>query len=438
MSVSVMDFIPANLHAQIEDYTSTVDVSQYFQAATIAANGGVAAGRGPGGSVYVPNGLYLISRVGLRDTVIEGESREGTILRSASPGTGADFMLDAMLNRDGLTKNTQGRGWVRSLTIDSNDSGRSCLRVYGGGVDCYDLNLQNGWIGLATGLPIWSTFRNIHSLKNEVGFFTFHDVPGDIGTSATFIDCWADTCGAYGFHISQLAYSSFISCVAQDCGVNNWFIEGNLGGVPAVYSIILITCASEGSGTPFYMKKVRDLTLLNPRIIGVPITDYIVLDDAQGSIRDFSSVATPLLGKYHLKVENHTSGTGSILLDNSIVSYDPSDEIYFVISGGNANGRKGAQYYDFAVNSVTSAERMRFNSGDVDGYGGLRLFANDGKRLAAFRRIGTPIFATNGPINTPSTSLTGGDVSFHVDGTTLKFVVKGSDGIVRTGSVELT
>lgn len=436
--ISVLDFIPPGLHAAIADYSSTDDVTTYFQAAAVAANNGQVGGEAIGGAVFVPNGLYRVDRIGIRDTVFFGESREGAIVRALTAGSSSQFMFDAMLDRDGVTKNTRGRGWAQTLTIDADDTGRSCLRVYGGGVDCHSLNLQNGSVGLSTGLPIWSSFRNIHSLRNDVGFFTFHDVPGDIGTSATFIDCWADTCTTYGFRITQLAYSSFISCVAQDCGVHNWFIDGNAGGVPAVYSLIFLTCASEGSGTPFYMKKVRDLTLLNPRIIGSPAVDYVVFDDAQGSLRDFSAIAAPSPGKYHLRVLNHTSGTGSILLDNSVVTYDPADDIFFTITGGDTNGRKRAQQYEYRLNNVIGAQRMTADTGDVDGYSGLRILADDGTRVAAFRRIGTPVFLTNGAILSPADNLSPGEVSFHLDGANLRFVAKDAAGVVRSGVVTLT
>ena len=436
--VSVLDFIPTEFHAAIRDYTSTVDVSAYFQQAAVAANRGQVAGEAAGGTVLVPNGLYRVNSVGIRDTCLVGESRGGTILRALAPGSAAQFILDAMLDRDGVTKNTRGRGWAERMTIDSNGMGRSCLRVYGGGVSCRDLTLQNGSYGLSAGLPMWSSFSNIHSEKNYIGFHTFHDVAGDIGTSASFENCWADTSGMYGFHITQLTYSSFISCVAQDSGTHNWFIDGNANGVPAVYSLIFLTCASEGAGTPFYLKKIRDLTLINPRIIGSPVTDYIILDDVQGSIRDFSAVAAPMSGRYHLKVTDHTSDLGSILIDNCYVTYPAGNEIFFTVSGGVVNGMRCSLEFDHRWNALNAVEHIVSRVEQIDGYSGLEFSNSDGMRLAAFRRIGTPIFKTNGPILNPLSSLERGDVSFYVDGDTLRFVVKDTLGAVRTGSTPLS
>ena len=435
--INVLDLIPPSLHAGISNYSSDVDVSSYFQQATILANSGQTSGEARGGTVFVPNGLYCIGSVGIRDTCLIGESRTGTILRSISSGNAGQFMLDAMLDRDGRSKNTRGRGWAERMTIDANNTGRSCLRVYGGGISCRDLTLQNGNYGLAAGLPMWSTFSNIHSERNNVGFYTFHDVPGDIGTSATFTSCWADTCTTYGFHISQLAYSSFISCVAQDCGGINWYVQGDLNGVPAVYSLIFLTCASEGSGQPFNFRKVRDLTMINPRIIGSPSSDFVILDDAQGSLRDFSTVASPQPGRYHLRVISHTSDIGSILIDNSTVTYPLDQDSFFTVSGGVVNGTRRSINYEYRWNALSAAEQVSSRIENVDGYSGLTLRDGLGNRIAAFRRVGTPVFKTNGPLNSPEASLGIGDVSFHVEGQRLRFVVKDNTGQVRFGELPI-
>lgn len=436
--VNVLDFIPQPLHAAIRDYTSTVDVTTYFQQATVAANGGQVNGEALGGTVFVPNGLYRIGTVGIRDTCLIGESRGGTILRASLSGRAGNFMVDAMLDRDGRSQNTRGRGWVERLTIDGFQSGRSGLRVYGGGISCRDLTIENADIGLAAGLPMWSTFSNIHSVKNNVGFYTFHDVAGDIGTSATFTGCWADTCKTYGFHISQLAYSSFISCVAQDCGVNNWYIQGDLNGVPAVYSLVFLSCASEGSGIPFYLRKVRDITLVNPRIIGSPNTDFMILDDVQGSIRDFSAIAAPQPGYFHLRVTSHTSDFGSILIDNCTVTYPMDQGHLFTVSGGVVNGERQTINMTHRWNALSAVEQVRAQVGQIDGYTGLIFQGGDGERVAAFRRIGTPIFKTAGPILNPATNLNIGDVSFHIEGQQLRFVTKDASGQVRAGGLPIT
>jgi hypothetical protein len=285
---------------------------------------------------------------------------------------------------------------------------------------------------------MWSSFSNIHSERNNVGFYTFHDVTGDIGTSATFTNCWADTCTTFGFHISQLAYSSFISCVAQDCGNSNWYIQGDLNGVPAVYSLILLTCASEGSGIPFNLRKVRDLTMMNPRIIGSPTTDFVVLDDVQGSIRDFSAVAAPQPGRYHLRVVSHTSDFGSIYIDNSTVSYPPEQDRYFSASDAVINGTRRSVNFEHRWNALAAVEQVSSRIENVDGYSGLTLRDGQGNRIAAFRRLGTPVFKTGGPLNAPESNLEIGDISFHLEGQSIRFTVKDASGQVRRGSLPIT
>lgn len=433
-TVSVLDFVPPEERSAILDGTSTYNAEEAFRQAAIAANKGVVTGEGPGGSVYVCDGLWRADKIPMRDTVFVGQSREGTVVRALTPGGAGDFMFDAMLDRDGVGANARGRGWCETMTIDADSTGRSCIRVYGGGVTARSLNLQNAAYGLATGLPIWSLFSNIHARLCNVGFYTFHNVVGDIGTSATFIDCWADTCHTFGFQITQLAYSTFINCVGQDCGYYNWFVEGNAGGVPAVYSLSFLTCASEGSGTPFYLKKVRDFTMLNPRVIGEPTVDYIVLDDAAGSIRDFSTIAPPASGEFHLSIINHGSGNGSILLDNCIVTYDPANDQFLSIIGGNVNGVIGrVQTFDLRLNHIDSVSRLQMHVENIDGYAGLVLEQTDGTKVMRLRRTGTPIFYTNGPIFAPASSLRPGDVSFYVDTNTnkLSFIVKDANDVIK-------
>jgi hypothetical protein len=433
--INVLDFIPAAMHASIAARTNTDNLTAYFQAAAVAANAGDSTGPGPGGTVYIPNGTYSITKVGIRDTVFVGENRDGVILKAFSAGANADFMLDATLDRDGVTVNTSGNGWAENLTFDSNNSARSCLRTYGGGCTPRNLWMRNttGY-GLRMGLPIWAQVSNCYAADCDLGGFSTY-ATSDTGTSTTFLDCWANSCATYGFHIANLYYSSFINCVSQDSGTG-FYVEGNAGGLSAVYSLQFIGCAHEGTGTPFNFKKCRDLTVLNARVIDAAATvDYITFDDSQGSVRDTSSQSTPGAGKYGLKIINHGSGDGSILVDNSTLTYDSAAEVYITQSGGTLNSvmRFNGLRYDW--NNATAGQRVSSVIQDVDGYTGLVLKANDGTKLAQFRRIGTPIFATSGEILTSSSALGNLDVSFYVNGNDLTFKFKTAGGTVKTGTV---
>ncbi|MBA4040203.1 MAG: hypothetical protein C0474_00060 [Sphingobium sp.] len=427
--LSVLDFIPPNLHRAIRAGRARDDLTACFHAAAVAANADIVDEAGSGGSVFVPNGTYYIDRVGIRDTIFQGENQHGTILRPVGPGQPDEFMLDAMLDRDGRTRNTAGGGWVTNLTIDAARSGRSCLRTYGGGVRATRLTLIGGAVGLSAGLPIWAVFENIHARDCSTGFETFAVEPGDSGTSTSFRNCWAQNAKKYGFRISQLGYSSFINCAGQDSGEANFFVEGDRNGSPAVYSLQFIGCGSEGYGTPFRFRRCRDLSVIGPRVIGPDNKhDYLVMDDSAGSIRDYSTPAPLPTGRHHIAVINHGSGAGSILLEDCTVSFEPNVASAFTIIGGAANGIPGIQ-----------ASRMRWmdagRSADaaIDQRNGAPFLtlSTNGRAMVAFGLDGGTIL--NGArVDDPGRLLQPGDYMIEVlDGGGAVLHLKDRSGAVR-------
>lgn len=343
--VSVLDFIPVSKHAGIRAGTNTDNLTSYFQAAVAAAASTAGLVALALGQVYVPVGRYHITKVGIQGAVLIGESREGSVLRAFNAGSASDFMLDGMLQRDGSTFTTVGTGWAENLSIEGTipgnvSSGRSGLRTYGGGNTPSNLDIRNCAIGIACGLPIWQRVSNVFAQGCNVGFYTFHNSAGENGTSTTFQNCWALDSGTYGFHVTQLYYSQFIGCVSQEAGTHNFFVQGDGNGNSACYSLMFIGCATEGAGTPFYFKKIRQLSVDNPRIIQPDATvDFLTFDDCTGSIRDFTSAASPGGGKYHLNILNHTGGTGAISLLGDGFITTPASEVTSVSEfGPTVNG----------------------------------------------------------------------------------------------------
>lgn len=412
---------------------TSADVTSLVQAAALASKPSTGQG-----FVDVPNGVYKISSVGIRDVVFRGESRDGVIFESIDTA-GSGYMFDACLNLDGVTSNTSGNGWCENMTIDAKSSGRSGLRTYGGGASPHQLVVRNGDYGIDMGLPMWANVRNCYLPFNRVGFHTYSG-PGDAATSLTVENVWADACSEKGFHITQLYYSSFINSVAQNTPIG-WHVEGDAGGIPAVYSLQFIGCGHEGTGTPFVIRKVRDLSLIGPRIVGFDATTHIVtLDDVSGSVQDFSTAGSPGAGYYHLHIINSSAGAGSIQIIGGAVTYASSAETYVTNLGCSANsGASRLMSNVLAWGDPTAAQRHYSQVSNLDGYSALCLYANDGQRLAAYRRIGTPVFSTNGAIFTPETSLNHGDVSFYVDtaNSRLSFVVRDESGNVKTGHITL-
>lgn len=318
--ISVMDFVPAALHAGIRDRTDRSDLTSYFQAAVAAAGGASINEEQPVGAVFIPNGLYHISRVGIRGVVLRGESRTGTVLKAVAKGGPSDFMLDAMLDRDGVGLNTTGAGWADTLSIDGDNSGRSALRLYGGGGEPRQLDIRNAAVGLSYGLPMWCRIANIIARDCDVGFETFHPSPQGAGTSTIFEACWALDCRLYGFRIQQIYYSSFLNCVSQNAGRCNFLVDGGGAGT-ALYSLQFIGCATEGRGQPFEFRKCRELTIIAPRIIDPPSeVHFIVLDDAYGTIIDYSTVKTPDPGFFHVDGSKNAA-TGDVILVGGSASF---------------------------------------------------------------------------------------------------------------------
>lgn len=374
MSKALKNKVKLNDVVSVKDFGAVgdgvADDTVAFQNAARAANGVSGAGAVPGATVYVPNGTYRVSRVGIRGTVFVGQSRERTIISGIGTGAATQFMFDAQLDMDASTANTVGGGWCENMTIDANGSGRSLLRTYGGGARPTSLVLKNASasnaIGLSMGLPIWATASNIYAVNCNTGFLTFSGA-GDNGTSTTFIDCWADSCGLYGFHITQLYYSSFINCVAQDCGTRNWNVDGSAGGLSAMYSLQFIGCATEGTGVPFYFKNLRDLSLISPRVISPTAgVNLVALDNCSGTVQDFSTPGALSGGAYHIAVLNNSAGTGAIKLIGGVATYNPANAAITdaIAPIGPSYGRfQNTQTTNYALTLDDAGKTITFNGG---------------------------------------------------------------------------
>ena len=433
-TVSVMDHIPVELHASIKNGRCALDLAPFFQAAAVAANSGVARGAGPGGVVFVPAGTYPVSIVGIRETIILGEHRESTRIVAAPSARVERFLLDAMLDRDGVTQNTNGGGFASNLSIDAANSGASGLRTYGGGCTAHDLTITGARIGLAIGLPIWSTFQNIHVVGCGTGIFTFALNEGDSGTSTTFTNCWAVESKQYGFHITQLMYSSLINCVSQDCDGINFYVEGDRNGSPAAYSLQIFGCGTEGRGKPFHLKKCRDFTLIGARIVGpTRSVDHITLEDSAGSIRDFSTPGPPVSPAVSVRLVNHGAPPGGVLIDDSIVVIDPKFQAYFTVVGGSLNGGAGIQATALTLSTPIGGASTQ---PELLGRAPAITWRSDHTRIAAFGLHGGTILSA---VPNPDLvqAIEPGDVaiSLTADGSSLRLSFK--DAVGRTRAVEL-
>jgi hypothetical protein len=433
-TVSVLDFIPPALHDAIRQGRCTVDLSQYFQDAAIAANGGKVRGPGPGGVVVIPVGTYPVAGVGIRDTIFRGEHRQATRIVAGPGAEKGRFLLDAMLDRDGRTANTAGNGQAETLSIDAGRSGASGLRTYGGGCTAHDLTITGATIGVAVGLPIWSTIGNIHCIDCDTGFYSFAAQAGDSGTSTTFLNCWANRSRKHGFHLTQLAYSSLINCAAQDSGENGFYVEGNANGSPAAYSLQFIGCGNEGGGKPFYFRKCRDLTVVGARVIAPAVeVDHITFDDSAGSIRDFSTVGPPRPPALSVRLVNHGAPPGGVLIDGSIVSTDPAARAAYTVVGGALNEQSGVQAPNLTLSTQDGTARAQL---EMVGTLPAMTWRADAARLVTFPLRGGTILSAP-PANDLGGVIGRDDVAIMLtaDRRALKFLFKDGDGRMRSVQV---
>lgn len=413
---SVMDFIPFVERVRIRLGTSVADHTAYFTAAAIAVNAGIATGAGPGGTVYVPDGRYNVTRVGLRDTHFVGESRDATIITAMAGGNpdGSVFVFDAMLDRDGVTTNTYGNGYVNNMKIECYGTNRSGVRTFGGGQFMDNVWVKDALIGFAIGLPIRCVFNGLRAEGCRIkGIYTFSH-PGDTATSTVFNACQAVRCYR-GWHITQIGYATWNGCVGEISQEINWFIEGDANGVPAVVSLVFNACGHEGTGVPFIFRRCRDVILNSPRVIGADgTTPLITLDDFTGTIISYSTPGPPSGGQPHLNIINHGSGLGSITLISSIVLLaDAATQLPLLNLVGSivedeticTSARR------LMIDNNIMAQRAFFDSANIDGYSGLRAMAMDNTRIFAGRRIGGFIMSSNGPMLDYS-AFNPGDISF--------------------------
>ena len=415
-TINALDYIPVNLHAAIRNYTSTVDVTAYVQAACVAANAGIVAGAGPGGTVYFPNGRYNITKVGIRDTWIEGQSRDGTIFRGVAGGNAAIFMLDACLDRDGVTVNTVGNGNAEHIKIDATGSGRSGLHTFGGGQFIRDVWVYAAQTGFLLGLPIRSCYDGLRAENCQIVGIKTYSNPGDTATSATFNACLATGCYR-GIHITQLGYSSFVNCVAEISYEINWYIDGT---AVTLYSLTFIVPATEGSGHPFLFKNCRDITIIGPRVIAPDGTgDLMQLDNFQGTIVNFSTPGAVPGGRAHLNILNAPADglVGLVGCTVGFANYTTMRRACTFFGSDPSTGVVTTSGKRFEIDTPQNTERTYFEIGNIDGFSGTKHQAGDGTLLWRARRVGGVILSSNGAMAGGGATFQAGDLHLYTTNT---------------------
>lgn len=376
MAISVLAHIPAAMHQDIKDGVNTDDLTPYFQLAAEAAFGELAPEMDMG-TLFVPNGLYHVTSIGIGRIKVVGESTSGTVLKAYSSGAGGDYMLNAKIDVDGFTTNTSGAGWCENLTLDgavlgSGDepSGRSGLQSFAYN-NSSSVVLKHLYCGMNIEMPMWSRIENIYAFRCGIGFLVAASPDGQSGTSTTFTNCWANESVSYGFQIGALTYSSFINCVSQAAsghgGIGFYLLGDWNGPTTANVAVQLIGCGHEGGGLPFYFQRCLELTVIAPRIVN-PDTDKNLLSFAgsRGTVIDFSSVAAMTSGAHYVDVVTNDPGheplePGSIVFVNGNPDWASGKEIHFTRIGtrvgSGAAPTTSSHEYHVDGNRVVGARR---------------------------------------------------------------------------------
>ncbi|HEU5158143.1 MAG TPA: glycosyl hydrolase family 28-related protein [Streptosporangiaceae bacterium] len=212
------------------------DDTAAIQAAIDAA---VAAG---GGVIYFPPGTYEISEaIALAsDLVLQGAGMNVSVIEQTSTGEhglyGAD--VDRVMVRDlrisgpadGLSMGSQD-GFFFDQTGSSPAQNLAFENVFIDHFSRHGLNVED---------PITSTFINVLSQNNGGYGFAV-----SLGTSLTFLSCYANGCHTGGWSLTSTSYSSLTACACDS-------VTGNAYLITNCNSIGLLSCGCEDIGSNQY------------------------------------------------------------------------------------------------------------------------------------------------------------------------------------------
>lgn len=201
---------------------------------TTAINATIAACQAAnGGTVYMPQGVYVISdRIVLRNNIhLKGNGNSspdsrGTIIRQSNTTKDAIYCVtnaadvgnikisDLRISADGV--NTTGRG----IFFDARPAG-----IF------LDIMIENvlvkgfGIAGLELQAIITSTLKNVKSMSNGIGFILEGDpnatgTPAKVVTSTNLMACYALGNKTVGYKLSYTCYTTLISCASDHHNVH--------------------------------------------------------------------------------------------------------------------------------------------------------------------------------------------------------------------------
>lgn len=175
-----------------------------------------------GGVVYFPAGTYKLSSaltVGTAVTLI-GDGALTSILHQTSTTSNGIFLTEASTYVSDVT--------ITALQILGPSSG-SGVGIYGSAdadtQGVWRVNVDNvvvtsmGGNGIEIHNALVSVFNKVQSSFNNANGFYLEGIP--VGTSCTFISCYAKSNGSRGYYLNNVVYSSLNGC-ASDFNQNGY------------------------------------------------------------------------------------------------------------------------------------------------------------------------------------------------------------------------
>lgn len=398
----------------------------------------------PGTSVELrlPNGTYLTDPIGMQGVMLSGETRLGTVLKARSGGP--EGLLDARINRDGRTPNTSGNMMVENLSIDLAGHARLGLAAYGGSCMARNLEIYNsGRDALLLQYVLKTTLENVTCRNNRRdGFVINVDEPlhtGDVNTSINMTNCWSLANGRHGVKAQNINYCVFDNVTTQGSGSNGWEIDGSLGGVVSANCIVFNCCASEeDAGRAFNLKKMRNFMMITPFVLAAPNQHTIFLDDCLGTIVGFTDMAVHKGGTSSLRVVNPPV-LGGVILQGGDFKMPAREYKFCSFQAAVVNGTPRNSLNQLWLNDTQDVQAMSLQtSAFATDYSGLAVTAQDGTRSAFFSRAGGMVIASSRGSAIDTKGMNNGDIYMWAGTTALNFIVKGTDGVVRNGSIRLS
>ncbi len=385
--------------------------------------------------VNVARGTTTAASIGAQGTALIGDARLGSIIKASSAGSAS--LVDARINRDGTTANTQGHAHIENLSLDLDGKARVGATVYGGSNivrNAQIYNLTGGSTGLGIQYVLMTQIDQVTVTGGGIGFEVNVDAvhAGDVNTSLVMTAAWSIHSGI-GFKVDHLQYSTLISCCAQEATGWGYIFDGATGdAVTSMNGITLLSCGAEvNAGGAFYFKAQRSTSLVNPFIIPSPGADSVRWESSIGQIVGLRDTATHTGGTVGLRIVNPL-GLGLVLVDGGEFPMDSSHLKYCTFRGAIINGAIRDSVTDLWFNAGADSQMVRERVvGVPDDFAMLGRYSASGMLLGGERISGGNFISNGGPLVNPGAALSANTGFIHWDETTLTITVKTPSGALK-------